>query len=496
MSEELREAAQGPLAGRLPSRFLEEFSLLPLRIDADGSLIVAAGRPVDATVTDQLAQVFQRRVKVVEASAHDIQAAVMGARGAAALAADPVPGGSNGDGYDGSALGDLRERANDAPVIQLVNATIADAMRSGASDVHFESTRDGLRVRFRLDGVLRDVATYPREYQAGAISRVKLLASLDISERRLPQDGRARLRSEGAVGARELDVRVSTLPSLHGESLVLRLLDHSADTRDLSRLGMPADVERSFASVLGRTTGLVLVTGPTGSGKTTTLYAALARINSPGIKIVTVEDPVEYQLPGITQIPVNRKAGLGFAAALRSILRHDPDVVMVGEMRDRETAEVAIQAALTGHLVFSTLHTNDAPGGVTRLVDMGIEPYLVASTVQAILAQRLVRVLCAECSRPGAASATGVRPLPAGARAAAGCEMCSGTGYRGRTGLYELCVPDEMMRSAVSTGITLSALREAAARSGMRTLADAGWDLVGSGITSADEVLRVTNTGD
>jgi type II secretory ATPase GspE/PulE/Tfp pilus assembly ATPase PilB-like protein len=337
-------------------------------------------------------------------------------------------------------------------------------------------------VRLREDGVLRDVATYPARFQAGALSRVKLLAGLDIAERRLPQDGRARVR----LGPREVDLRVSTLPALHGESAVVRVLDHGGGERDLEALGMPPAIEHAFNAVIRRTGGLVLVTGPTGSGKTTTLYAALARINRPGVKIVTVEDPVEYQVSGVTQIPVNRKAGLTFAGALRSILRHDPDIVMVGEMRDRETAEVAIQAALTGHLVFSTLHTNDAPSGVTRLVDMGIEPYLVSATVQAILAQRLVRVLCPDCARD-----TGN-----GEYVPVGCHACNGSGFRGRRGLYELFVPDDAARERIIARPSAAELVALARRTGMSTLLEHGRDLVRRGVTSADEVLRVTNAGD
>lgn len=449
-----------------------------MRVDERGAVVVACGREPDPTITDELARHFQRPVRVIEAPLSDIQAAILGAR--------PVSEHSGSDAHVSGAadLGDLRAQANDAPVVQLVNAMLGDAMRTGASDVHLESSREGLRVRMRLDGVLRDVTTYGMKYQAGAISRVKLLAGLDIAERRLPQDGRARVR----LGSREVDVRVSTLPALHGESVVLRVLDHGGGARDLPSLGLPPAIETAFTRVIGRTSGLVLVTGPTGSGKTTTLYAALAKLNIPGVKIVTVEDPVEYQLSGVTQIPVQRKSGLGFPAALRSILRHDPDIVMVGEMRDRETAEVAIQAALTGHLVFSTLHTNDAASCITRLVDMGVAPYLVSATVQAILAQRLVRVLCPQCSELLSASS--------GARKAVGCDTCAQSGYRGRTGLYELFTPDDAMRQSIVSSTPVDDLRRMARERGMLSLGNAGRELVARGITTAEEVARVISTGE
>ena len=476
MSDALRDAASGPLAAELSVRYMEEHALLPLSVDDDGVLVVACGVVPDPTVTDELARRFKRPVRLVEAPLNDVQAAILSGR----RDAEPLANGTGGT--DDVGLGDLRAQANDAPVVQLVNAMLADALRTGASDLHLESGRDGLRVRLRQDGVLRDVATYAPRFVAGALSRVKLLAGLDIAERRLPQDGRARVR----LGEREVDLRVSTLPALHGESAVVRVLDHGGGARDLPALGMPAALEARFAQVIRRTSGLVLVTGPTGSGKTTSLYAALARLNQPGVKVVTVEDPVEYQLPGVTQIPVNRKAGLTFANALRSILRHDPDIVMVGEMRDRETAEVAIQAALTGHLVFSTLHTNDAPSGITRLVDMGVEPFLVSATVQAILAQRLVRVLCPACTQRGGT----------GDGVAVGCDACAQSGYRGRTGIYELFVPDDDTRHLIATGATAESLRTRARAVGTLSLADAGQALVRQGISSSDEVLRVTNAGD
>lgn len=497
----LREAAGGALALQLPASFLAEQLVLPIRLGDDGRVLVAAGRPLDPTVTDELVRRLGHAVVVVDAPTEELQAALLGASrrnldADGALPADSAP--SAGD----AGLGDLRAQANDAPVVQLVNAALGDALKSRASDVHLESTRGGLRLRHRVDGVLRDVATYPPALQGGAISRVKLLAGLDIAERRLPQDGRARVR----LGAREVDLRVSTLPALHGESVVIRILDHGDSgaphdgVKRFADLGMPAGVEAAFDPIVRRASGLVLVTGPTGSGKTTTLYAALALRNDPAVKIVTVEDPVEYQVPGVTQVPVNRKAGLDFANVLRSILRHDPDIVMVGELRDRETAEMAVQSALTGHLVFATLHTNDAPGAVTRLIDMGVEPYLVAATVQGVLAQRLVRVACTECAVPIGADDPALSTIggaafrnlaTSAARRGSGCAACDGTGYRGRTAIYELYVPDDRDRRHLSTHRSLEGSRPDGASYCLTTLADAAASAVWSGITTPEEVQRV-----
>ncbi|HUQ81736.1 MAG TPA: GspE/PulE family protein, partial [Gemmatimonadaceae bacterium] len=386
---DLRAAASGELALRLSPRYLDEHCVLPLGVGEDGALITAVGRPLDPTVTDELSRLYRRPLRLVQHPAAEIQAAVFAARRGDAEALSAEPDTASGATVGDAPLDDLRALATQAPVIKLVNVLILDALKASASDIHLESAADGVRVRYRLDGVLTDVSRPPRQYSQAVVSRVKIMAGLDVAERRVPQDGRIRL----TLAERSVDLRVSTLPSLHGESVVLRILDHGVTARDLAELGMPDAMQARFERLVARTSGIVLVTGPTGSGKTTTLYAALARVSSPGVKVVTVEDPVEYQMEGVTQIPVNRKAGVGFASALRSILRHDPDVIMVGEMRDRETAEIAIQAALTGHRVFSTLHTNDAVGGVTRLLDMGIEPYLVAATVSGIVAQRLVRVV-------------------------------------------------------------------------------------------------------
>lgn len=499
----LRDAAAGELASRLPAPWLEEHLVVPLRMEPDGAVVVAAGRGLDATVTDELARVFGGAVRVVDVSPQDVQAALMGARRAGD---DDGPDGPDGPSVAAAdlGLGDLRAQANDAPVIQLVNAVLGDALRSAASDVHLESTRGGLRLRFRLDGVLRDVATYPVTLQGGVISRIKLLAGLDIAERRLPQDGRARVR----LGSREVDLRVSTLPALHGESVVLRILDQGSSesaVRDVGALGMPAQVRAQFEPLIRRASGLILVTGPTGSGKTTTLYAALAQRNDPAVKIVTVEDPVEYQVHGVTQIPVNRKAGVGFANVLRSILRHDPDIVMVGELRDRETAEMAVQAALTGHLVLSTLHTNDAPSAITRLIDMGVEPYLVADTVQGVLAQRLVRVTCPDCATriapddpalAGLGGAHGRNGRWDDARRGAGCAGCGGTGYRGRTGIYELYVPDEHDRRHIAARGSMEGIRRDGASFCAMSMLDSGAALVRAGVTTPEEVRRVLSLDD
>jgi type II secretory ATPase GspE/PulE/Tfp pilus assembly ATPase PilB-like protein len=493
---DLRAAAAGALAARLSPRYLEEHCLIPIGLEGDGTMTAAAGLPVDPTVLDELSRLFERPVRVVPAEAAEIRAALLAARPAAATPTDvevQAP-----DAESAVAVGDLRALANEAPVIQYVNVMLLDALKAGASDVHVESTTEGLRVRVRLDGVLQEVSTLGRAHQSGILSRIKLLAGLDIAERRVPQDGRARL----ALADREVDLRVSTLPSLHGESAVVRLLDHSTTARGLAELGLSPDVQARFEKLIRRPTGLILVTGPTGSGKTTTLYAALGMVNDPGVKILTVEDPVEYRLAGITQIPVNRRAGLGFSSALRSMLRHDPDIIMVGEMRDKETAEIAVQAALTGHLVFSTLHTNDAVGGVTRLVDMGIEAYLVSATVEAILAQRLVRQLCDACAEPYDPSrAELATAVPASGarrnfRRPKGCDACSGSGYRGRRGIYELFVPSERIRARVAQGATLDELRAQARADGLVSLREAAWDAAANGITSVAEVLRVTSEDD
>ena len=496
---ELRLAAKGALAARLSPKYLEQHALLPLHMDADSNVVIALGAPADPMVLDELSWLFDAPVRTVDVDPGELLSAILAAQDESPVATGDLRSGDlelladNDDTLD-----DLRALASQPPVIKFVNTMILEALRARASDIHLESASDGLRIRYRIDGVLREAARPPRQYQAAVVSRIKIMASLNIAERRLAQDGRIRIR----LSDRELDLRVAITPSLHGESVVLRILDRGAGVRDLASLGMADTTLAVFTQLVRRPHGIVLVTGPTGSGKTTTLYGALSEVNGPGVKIITVEDPVEYQVDGVTQIPVNVKAGLTFASALRSILRQNPDVIMVGEMRDRETAEVAIQAALTGHLVFSTLHTNDAPTGVTRLVDMGIEPYLVSATVQGILAQRLVRVVCDDCADRYTATTEELRALAASVpesavrlRRGRGCGRCNGTGYRGRTGIYELMVLDDALRERISAREPAERLRAAAIAAGMVPLRDAGWQRAAAGVTTLEEVLRVTHEG-
>ena len=491
---DLRAGAAGELARRLSPKYLEEHCLVPLGM-SDGELVVAAGAPLDPTVIDELSWTYDCPVRVTEAPAAEIHAAVMSAQ------SDAEDDDSKGGDLvvlaeEETTIDDLRALANQTPVIKLVNLLVLEALRARASDIYLEAGDEGLRVRYRIDGVLHDISHPPRQYQAAVISRVKIMAGLNIAERRLAQDGRIRLR----LSDRDLDLRVSITPTLHGESVVLRVLDRGTGVRDLGELGMPNQVLTEFEQLVRQPHGIILVTGPTGSGKTTTLYGALSRLNQAGVKIVTVEDPVEYQMSGVSQIPVNAKIGLTFAAALRSILRHDPDIIMVGEMRDREAAEIAIQAALTGHLVFSTLHTNDAAAGVTRMVDMGIESYLVAATVLGILAQRLVRMVCEACAEdiePDddvlAKVAAGQVDIPSPRfRRGRGCEVCAGTGYRGRTGLYELMPMGAELRQAVVERKSLAELRALAERRGTASLRSAGWAKACAGITTLEEVMRLT----
>ncbi|MCX8031184.1 MAG: type II secretion system ATPase GspE [Thermodesulfovibrionales bacterium] len=389
----------------------------------------------------------------------------------------------------------LKDLASEAPIIKLVNMLITRAVENRASDIHIEPYENELRIRYRIDGILHDIEIIPKKLQPAIVSRVKIMAKLNIAERRLPQDGRIKLK----IGSNEIDLRVSTIPVLYGESVVMRILRKEGIVIDLEKLGFPLDTLDRFKDLIKKSNGIILVTGPTGSGKTTTLYGALDKINSPDKKIITVEDPVEYQLRGVNQIHVKPQIGLNFANTLRHIVRQDPDIIMIGEIRDLETAEIAIQSALTGHLVFSTLHTNDAPSAITRLLDMGVENFLLSSTIRGILAQRLVRVICKFCKSPLIAAEESNLNFSIFGNlqeielfTGKGCEYCANTGYYGRTGIFELLVVDDDIRRLILKNADSNEIRELARKKGMRTLLEDGIEKIKAGVTTLSEVLRVT----
>ncbi len=390
----------------------------------------------------------------------------------------------------------LRDLASEAPIIRLVNRLVVDAVEIGASDIHFEPYEDEFKIRYRIDGVLNDVESPPKQFQAAIISRVKLMAKLNISERRLPQDGRIKLK----IRDKEVDFRVSTVPTLFGESLVMRILNQETLLLDLQKLGFPKKILEQFIRLVSQPYGMILVTGPTGSGKTSTLYATLSLLNSPENKIITLEDPVEYQLRGVNQIQVNPKIELTFASGLRSIVRQDPDIILVGEIRDRETADTAIQSALTGHLLFSTLHTNDGAGAISRLLDMGVEHFLLSSTLLGIVAQRLVRIMCRDCKAevspdPRLIDSLQLDPHEIGNvrfYEGRGCEACRFTGFRGRTGIFEYIAIDDDFRKMINTRASTDQIRALALKKGYTTLRRDGWRKVRQGITTVSEIIRVT----
>lgn len=477
--------------GLLPE-FLQTNAIYPLRQEGQ-ELHVAMAVPQDAFLLKALHLVTGCTVKSHLALESDIEKAL--AEPAEEASTDDDDGFA--DGLDGGDFVEhLKDLASEAPVIRLVNTIIGRVTDLRASDIHLEPFDDGLHVRYRVDGVIHLGELVPPRLSAAVSSRVKLLAHLDIAERRLPQDGRIKTRVKG----RELDLRVSTVPTVHGESVVMRVLDRASVRLNLDTMGFEQDTLARFNELLSRPHGILLVTGPTGSGKTTTLYAALSKIDAQANKIITVEDPVEYQLEGINQIQVHPQINLTFANALRSILRQDPDIIMIGEMRDGETAQIAVQSALTGHLVLSTLHTNTAAGAVIRMQDMGVESYLITSSVNGVLAQRLVRTLCGHCKEayepgPELRASTGLaRFCPPGQRIyrAVGCEHCRQSGYRGRTGIHELFVLDEPMRRAIIDGRDANALNTLAAQGGMLSLFEDGLRKVAAGVTTLDELARVT----
>ena len=487
------------------TRLIHRQALFPIQRH-NGSLRVATSDPFDLYPLDELSAATGLSIEPVLASRTEIAKLIKTHLGVGSETIDGLMAKKAESPIelleeiesDGS---ELSEMAQEASVVRLVNEILLEAIESRASDVHLESQASGLRIRYRIDGMLHAQPTPPElsRFQLAIISRLKIMARLNIAEKRLPQDGRIKLK----VSGREVDVRVSVIPMIHGEGIVMRLLDKGGMEFSLRKLGMAPTLYQTFQELIRLPHGIILVTGPTGSGKTTTLYSALLEIKDSDTKIITTEDPVEYQLDGINQIQVHAKVGLTFAASLRAILRHDPDIVLVGEIRDLETAENAIQASLTGHLVFSTLHTNDAAGAYTRMIDMGVEPFLVASTVEAVMAQRLVRTLCSECRRPYTPAhedLPGDFPFEEWRAAGtplyepAGCRACRHLGYRGRMGIYELLVTTEAVRQIAHERASTWKLKQAAMNDGMRTLRQDGWSKVIAGRTTVEEVMRVTKS--
>ncbi|MBI1747597.1 MAG: type II secretion system ATPase GspE [Acidobacteria bacterium] len=482
-----------------PLRFMKQCKFVPINLD-NNLLSIAMADPLDFSTIDSIKLFAGYDVKVYLGMENEVADVIEKFYGSASTTLGRIIEGIGDENID-SLLSEtedierLKDLASEAPVIRLVNMLISRAIESRASDIHIEPFEKELKVRYRIDGILHDVESPPKKLTAAIISRVKIMAKLNIAERRVPQDGRIPLKVLG----KEIDLRISTLPTMHGESVVMRILDKSSsNTYDIANLGFPADSRQQFENLIARPHGILLVTGPTGSGKTTTLYSALGKINLPDKKIITIEDPVEYQMDGVNQIHVNPQIGLTFAAGLRHIVRQDPDVIMIGEIRDLETAEIAIRSALTGHLVFSTLHTNDAPGAITRLTDMGANDYLIASSLLGVMAQRLVRVICPHCK-------VAVQPVPEFLRQigfpyngdvkfyeGAGCEKCSQTGYIGRLGIFELMPMNEGIRRLTLSKADATTIKKEAVRAGMRTLRDDGWLKVKDGITTISEILRVS----
>ena len=473
----------------IPSQAARRFNAVPVGFD-DGKLLIAMVDPSNVLALDDMKLLTGHELQPVVASPDDIAGLISRMTRLDDAVAEAV---QEEDDESEAAVTDIRESAEDAPVIKLVNSVIAQAVEEGASDIHFEPDGRDMRVRFRIDGILGETTTIPRRMVAGVVSRVKIMADLDISERRMPQDGRVGLKVEGHA----VDLRVVTMPGVHGEGVVMRILDKEQALMTLDKLGMAGEPYERFESAFRQSYGAVLVTGPTGSGKSTTLYAALNVINSVEKNIITIEDPVEYQLPGINQLQVNHKAGLTFAQGLRSMLRADPDVIMVGEIRDSETARIAVESALTGHLVLSTLHTNNAASALTRLTEMGIEPFLTSSAVDCVVAQRLTRKLCGSCKRR---TMIGVEALREGGFHAAfdveayepvGCGRCGGSGYKGRVGLYEVLVVSDEIRELTIARSSADEIHSVAVAQGMRPLRDDGLSKVKQGLTSIAEVARV-----
>jgi type IV pilus assembly protein PilB len=485
---------------QIPGEEARRFKVIPVALGETG-LIVAVGDPLDIDTIDSLSFLLQRELELVCTSPQKIREALIKYYGTADEAADVLQERIGADIDLGLEIGDGTEAIGgdetDAPIIRMVSMLLIEAHRLGASDIHLEPMDKKFRVRFRIDGVLQEMQAPPKRLQSAIISRLKIMsASMSIAEKRLPQDGRIQVK----IKKKPIDLRVSTIPTNHGESIVMRVLDKSSLLFGLPELGFFSDDQETFERLIKLPDGVLLVTGPTGSGKTSTLYACLNYINKPDRKIITVEEPIEYQMNGINQVQVNPEIGMTFPAALRSILRQAPNVIMIGEIRDLETASIATTASLTGHLVFSTLHTNDAPSAVARLIDIGVQPFLVASSVRAIMAQRLVRRLCKNCTQPGELTETDLRALriePGQLRDAQvmkpiGCDQCRQIGYKGRTGIFEIFVIDDEVRHMINKRNSTLMLRQRARELGMRTLREDGVRKVLAGLTSAEEVISIT----
>ncbi|HYA27079.1 MAG TPA: type II secretion system ATPase GspE [Thermodesulfovibrionales bacterium] len=482
----------------ISARFIREYMIVPLELK-NKTLKVVMAHPEDKETIDALSVATGSDIVVYSSDSKVIEDYVSRFYGQESQNINRIIEDIGEKGFEfikeeEEDVGHLKDLASEAPIIKLVNLLITRAVEGRASDIHIEPFEDELKVRYRIDGVLHDVETTPKRLQAAIISRIKIMSKMNIAERRLPQDGRIRLK----FGEREIDLRVSTIPVLFGESVVMRILRKEGIVIDLNLLGFPEETLATFNRLITKPHGIFLVTGPTGSGKTTTLYGALDKINSPDKKIITVEDPVEYQLKGVNQIQVKPQIGLNFASTLRHIVRQDPDIIMIGEIRDLETAEIAIQSALTGHLVFSTLHTNDAPSAITRLIDMGVESFLLSSTIRGILAQRLVRITCPECKATdnSVADKQEFSILGIGSDTnlykGKGCEHCSFTGFYGRQGIFELLEVDDEIRKMVLNNADANQLRAEGRRRGMKTLLEDGADKVRAGLTTPGEVFRVT----
>ncbi len=486
-------AVDGSAVGRIPGPVCRRHSAIPIGFE-DGKLVVAMADPANVFAIDDIRSLAGMDVKPVVATRGDVAAAIdRYYRADSDL--DDISAVLDAQEEEDE-LSKVKEIVEDAPIVKYVNLLITQAIQDRASDIHLEPTETDLRVRFRIDGVLHEVMRSPKAIQSGVISRLKIMADINIAERRIPQDGRLSVNAHG----RKIDLRVATLPTVWGEKVVMRILDNSTARLDLTDLGFSEGNFERYSRSFTKPYGMILVTGPTGSGKSTTLYATLNIVSRPEVNVITVEDPVEYRLPGINQVQTNNKAGLTFASALRSILRSDPDIVLIGEIRDHETGQIAVEAALTGHLVLSTLHTNDAPSAVTRLTEMGIEPFLVGSALDAVLAQRLARKLCSKCKEPYTPTRElltqsrfawdGDRPLPELYRPI-GCPACAKTGYKGRLALHEVMIVSEEIERLAVERASSTVISQVAREEGMRTLRDDGLDKVVAGVTSLEEILRV-----